>query len=119
MEKNKVYTLEGIYNLKDPVEFITEIDRIQTEYQLPIVSIVLTSERDLLGLFEKKTFSDYHIAYISKNSSMASFNLSLSKRDIIINGKFSILKTNFPSVYLFASHENSIFIKEALLKLLL
>lgn len=36
MEKNKVYTLEGIYNLKEPVEFITEIDRIQTDFKLPI-----------------------------------------------------------------------------------
>ncbi len=118
MEKNKVYTLEGIYNLKDPMEFITEIDRIQTEYQLPIVSIVLTSEIDFLGLFEKKKFSDYHISYISKNSSMTSINLSLSKKDIIINGKFSILKTDFPAVYLLVSHESSIFIKEVLLRLL-
>lgn len=108
MEKDKVYTIEGIYNLKDSVEFISEIDRIQNEYKLPIVSMVLTSESDFLGLLEKRKFPDYHITYISKNSSMASLSLSVSKEESIINGKFSILKTDFPAVYLLVSHESGV-----------
>lgn len=118
MEKNKVYTLDGIYNLKDPAEFITEINRVQTEYQLPMITVVLTSEGDFLSLFEKKQFYNYHITYISKNSAFASIGLSFTKKDKIINGKFSIVKTEFPGVYLLISHESSIFIREALLKLL-
>ncbi|MEW6108522.1 MAG: hypothetical protein AB1632_05030 [Nitrospirota bacterium] len=118
MEKNKVYTLEGIYTLKDPAEFIAEIDRVQTEYQLPIISIVLTSEGDLLSLFEKKKFYNFHISYITKNSSFASLGLSFTKKDSVINGKFAILKTESPGVYLLVSHEGSIFIREALSKLL-
>lgn len=118
MEKDKVYTIEGIYNLKDPIEFIPEIDRIQNEYKLPVVCMVLTSESDFINLFEKRRFPDYNIRYISKNSSMASLSLSISKKDNIINGKFSILKTDFPAVYLLISHESSVFLKEALTKLL-
>lgn len=118
MEKDKVYTIEGIYNLKDSKEFIMEIDRIQGEYKLPVTSIILTSETDFLNILEKKKFTGYSIIPVSKNPNISSFNLSFSKKDTIINGKFSIIKTDFPAVYLLVSHENSIFIKEALLKLL-
>jgi hypothetical protein len=118
MERDKVYTIDGIYNLKDPTEFITEIDRIQKEYQLPIISIVLSAELDFLNLFEKKKFYRYETTYITKNFSFASLGLSFTKKDRVINGKIAILKTEFPGVYLLVSHESSIFIREALSKLL-